>query len=54
MIAQARLSQRNFAEAIRLSNEALTIAGEKDPEVAIQGRFTLGLAKAFQAIEKRV
>jgi tetratricopeptide (TPR) repeat protein/predicted Ser/Thr protein kinase len=47
MIAQTRLSQRNFPEAIRLSNEALTIAGGKDPEAAIQATYTLGLAKAL-------
>jgi serine/threonine protein kinase/Tfp pilus assembly protein PilF len=52
MIAQARLSQRNFAEAIRLSNEALTMAGETDPEVAIQGRYTLGLAKTLSGDAK--
>jgi serine/threonine protein kinase/Flp pilus assembly protein TadD len=47
MIAQARLSQRDFPEAIKLSNEALKIAGDKDPDVTIQGRITLGLAKAL-------
>ncbi|HEX5885145.1 MAG TPA: tetratricopeptide repeat protein [Pyrinomonadaceae bacterium] len=52
MIAQARLSQRNFPEAIRLSNEALKLAGQKDPEVTIQGTFTLGLAKALSGDRK--
>ena len=47
MIAQARLSQRNFAEAINLSTEALKATGEKDPEVAIQSSYTLGLAKVL-------
>jgi tetratricopeptide (TPR) repeat protein len=42
----ARLSQRNYDEAIRFSNEGLALAG-KDEEVAIQGLYTLGLAKAF-------
>jgi tetratricopeptide (TPR) repeat protein len=51
-IAQARLGQQKFAEAINLSNEAITAAGQKDPEVAIQGRFTLGLAKALSGDRK--
>jgi tetratricopeptide (TPR) repeat protein/predicted Ser/Thr protein kinase len=45
--AQIRLSQRNFAEAISLSNEAVTNAGTKIPEIAIEGRSVLGLAKAM-------
>ncbi|HJU93644.1 MAG TPA: tetratricopeptide repeat protein [Pyrinomonadaceae bacterium] len=45
-IAQARLSQRNFAEAIRLSNEVIKAVGQKDPDLGIQSRYTLGLAKA--------
>ena len=45
-IAQARLSERNFAEAISLSNEAIDGAGQKDPEIAIDSRYTLGLANA--------
>jgi tetratricopeptide (TPR) repeat protein len=52
MIAQARLSQRNFAEAISLSSQTLKAAGQKDPEVAIQSRYTLGLAKAFSGDRK--
>ena len=52
MLAQARLSQRDFPEAIRLSKEALTIAAQKDPEVAIQGTYTLGLAKALSGDRK--
>ncbi|HKG78800.1 MAG TPA: tetratricopeptide repeat protein [Pyrinomonadaceae bacterium] len=51
-IAQARLSQQKFADAIYLSNEAIRAAGQKDPEVAIQGRFTLGLAKALSGDRK--
>jgi len=46
MIGQARLSQNKFAEAITLSNEALAAVGTKDPEVAIQATFTLGVATA--------
>ena len=45
--AQIRLSQRNFAEAIALSNEAITSAGTQIPEIAIEGRSVLGLAKAM-------
>ena len=45
-IAEARLSQRNFAEAIKLSKEAISVAEDKDPEIAIIGRCTLGLAFA--------
>jgi tetratricopeptide (TPR) repeat protein/predicted Ser/Thr protein kinase len=45
-IAQARLSQGNFGEAISLSKEAMTGAGDKDPEIAIEARYTLGLAYA--------
>jgi serine/threonine protein kinase/Tfp pilus assembly protein PilF len=45
--AQIRLSQRNFAEAITLSNEAVTTAGTQIPEIAIEGRSVLGLAKAM-------
>lgn len=46
-IAQARLSQRNFSEAITLSTAVLKAVGEKDPDTAIQSRLTLGLAKAL-------
>jgi tetratricopeptide (TPR) repeat protein len=51
-IAQARLSQRQLGEAINLSNQALKAAGQKDPEVAIQSRFTLGLSKALSGNRK--
>jgi ATP/maltotriose-dependent transcriptional regulator MalT len=47
MMAQARLSQRNLAEAIRLSTLALKATGQKDPEVSIQSSYTLGLAKVL-------
>jgi serine/threonine protein kinase/Tfp pilus assembly protein PilF len=46
-IAQARLYQRNFGEAINLSNAANQTAGQKDPDIAIQSGLTLGLAKAL-------
>ena len=51
-IAQARLSERNFSEAINLSSEALAGAGQKDPEVAIQAKYTLGLAEALSGDAK--
>jgi tetratricopeptide (TPR) repeat protein len=45
--AQLRLSQRKFAEAIALANEAIASAGTQIPEVAIEARSVLGLAKAL-------
>jgi tetratricopeptide (TPR) repeat protein/predicted Ser/Thr protein kinase len=45
--AQTRLSQRILPEAIKLSNEGITVAGETDPEVTIQSMFTLGLARVL-------
>lgn len=51
-IAQARLSQRNLAEAINLSSRAITTAGEKDPDVAIQSQLTLALAKGLSGDRK--
>lgn len=45
--AGLQLSQRNFAEAIALSNEAVTTAGTQFPEIAIEGRSVLGLAQAM-------
>jgi serine/threonine protein kinase/Tfp pilus assembly protein PilF len=45
--AQIRLSQRNFPEAIALGNEAVTNAGTQIPEIAIEARSVLGLAKAM-------
>ena len=52
IIAQSHLSQRNFADAINLSNAAMKAAGEKDPEIAIQSRLTLGLAKVLSGDRK--
>ena len=49
---QARLSERNYPEAVKLSNEGITLAGESDPEVTIKAMFTLGLAKAFSGDRK--
>ncbi|HXQ71820.1 MAG TPA: tetratricopeptide repeat protein [Pyrinomonadaceae bacterium] len=45
--AGLRLSQRNAAEAIALSNEAVNTAGTQFPEIAIEGRSVLGLAEAI-------
>ncbi len=44
--AQIRLSQRNFPEAITFSNEAIAAAGTQIPDVAIDARSVLGLARA--------
>lgn len=45
--AQMRLSQGKLPEAITFSNEAITAAGTRIPEIAIEGRSVLGLAKAM-------
>ena len=45
--AQIRLSQQNAGEAMSLSKEAIAEAGTKVPEVAIEARSVLGLAKAM-------
>jgi tetratricopeptide (TPR) repeat protein len=45
--AQIRMSQRDYAEAITLSNEAITEAGVQNPEIAIEARSVLGLARAM-------
>ena len=52
-IAQARLSQLNFAEAINFSKETIKNAGDKDPEIAIEARYTLGLAYARSGAGKQ-
>jgi tetratricopeptide (TPR) repeat protein/predicted Ser/Thr protein kinase len=44
--AQMKLSQEKFGEAIALANEAIAAAGTGIPEIAIEGRSVLGLAKA--------
>jgi serine/threonine protein kinase len=51
-IAQARLSERNLADAMDFSNQAIKAAGQKDPEITIQGKYTLGLAKALFGEQK--
>jgi tetratricopeptide (TPR) repeat protein/predicted Ser/Thr protein kinase len=45
--AQISLSERNFADAIAKSNEAISLAGKDYPDVAIEAKFTLGLVKAL-------
>ena len=44
--AQLRLSQGRFSEAMTLANEAIKAAGSENPDLAIEGRSVLGLAKA--------
>ena len=44
--AQLHLSERKMPEAISLSNQAIAAAGTQLPEVAIEARSVLGLAKA--------
>jgi tetratricopeptide (TPR) repeat protein/predicted Ser/Thr protein kinase len=44
--AQLHLSERKMPEAINLSNQAIAAAGTQLPEVAIEARSVLGLAKA--------
>ena len=46
-LAELRLSQRKFPEAIAFSNEALTMAGTQYPDVVIEAKSVLGLAKAL-------
>jgi len=50
--AQIALSERNFGDAITKSNEAITMAGTDYPDVAIEGKFTLGLVKALSGSGK--
>jgi serine/threonine protein kinase/Tfp pilus assembly protein PilF len=51
-MGQTQLSQRNYQEAIKLGSEGITLAGEKEPEVVIQGTYTVGLAKALSGDRK--
>ena len=51
-MGQMQLSQRNYQEAIKLGSEGITLAGEKEPEVVIQGTYTVGLAKALSGDRK--
>ena len=50
--AEMRLSERNFPTATSLSGEAITMAGQQYPDVAIQSRYIHGLAKAFSGGQK--
>jgi tetratricopeptide (TPR) repeat protein/predicted Ser/Thr protein kinase len=45
--AEMRLSQRDFAKATALSNEAITKAGKLYPDVTIAGTYVLGLSRAL-------
>jgi len=51
-IAQSRLNERILADAMNLSDQAIKAAGQKDPEITIQGKYTLGLAKALSGDQK--
>jgi serine/threonine protein kinase/Tfp pilus assembly protein PilF len=53
MISQARMSQRDFPEAISLGSEAIKVDSKKEPEIAIEASFTLGLAKALSGDPKQ-
>ncbi|HMF58440.1 MAG TPA: tetratricopeptide repeat protein [Pyrinomonadaceae bacterium] len=44
---QIALSQRRFAEAIIHSKQALELSGEQYKDVAVQAKYTLGLAEAL-------
>jgi tetratricopeptide (TPR) repeat protein/predicted Ser/Thr protein kinase len=46
-LAELRLSQRKFPEAVAFSNEAITMAGTQYPDVVIEAKSVLGLAKAL-------
>ena len=45
--AELRLSQRKFPDAIAFSNEAITMAGKDYPDVVIEAKSVLGLAKVL-------
>jgi serine/threonine protein kinase/Tfp pilus assembly protein PilF len=45
--AQIALSQRDFGMASRRATAAVTLAGSNYPDVVVESRFTLGLAKAL-------
>jgi tetratricopeptide (TPR) repeat protein/predicted Ser/Thr protein kinase len=46
-LAELRLSQRKFPDAIAFSNEAITMAGTQYPDVVIEAKSVLGLAQAL-------
>jgi tetratricopeptide (TPR) repeat protein/predicted Ser/Thr protein kinase len=50
--AQIQLSKLNYRDAINLSKDALKLAAEQYPEVAIDGRIVLGLATALSGNAK--
>jgi len=50
--AQLSLSERNLSEAKSRSSEAIGVAGTEYPDTAIEGTFTLGLAKALSGAGK--
>jgi tetratricopeptide (TPR) repeat protein/predicted Ser/Thr protein kinase len=45
--AQLRLSQRKFPDAIASANEAITAAGTQNPDVVVEAKSVIGLAKAL-------
>jgi len=45
--AQLLLSQRKFPDAIAFANEAITAAGTQNPDVVIEAKSVIGLAKAL-------
>jgi tetratricopeptide (TPR) repeat protein/predicted Ser/Thr protein kinase len=50
--AEMRLSERNWPAAIALSTQASEMAGTQNPEIAIQSKYVLGLAKALSGGSK--
>ena len=50
--AHISLSERNFSDAASKSNEALTLAGNKYLDTAIEASVTAALAKAFSGRDK--
>jgi tetratricopeptide (TPR) repeat protein/predicted Ser/Thr protein kinase len=50
--AQMRLSERNFPSAAALSTETIAMAGQQDPDLAIQSKYVLGLARALSGGHK--
>ena len=50
--SEMRLSERNFAGAVVLADEAVTLAGKQYPDVAIESKYVLGLAKALSGGHK--
>ncbi len=50
--AEMKLSERNFSNAIALSSQAITMAGQQHPEVTIQSKYVHGLARAFSGGQK--